>query len=93
MNNDEVVDCIYHHLPSIYRSDTYEKEGTKVWQCRECVKETDEMNKPVILEHDGIKEIMTTYHVDEVRKHRLEICKKCTHYRCICKFREISENG
>lgn len=83
--DDEVTDCIKHHLPSIYQ----EMDGVKVWQCRECIRETEETNLPVILEHDGIKEIMTTYHVGEARIGRLTICPKCTHYRCICKYREM----
>ncbi len=87
--DDEVIDCIKHHLPAICNPDFLKDEGAKVWQCRECIRETEEMNKPIILEHNGIKEIMTTYHVNEVRNHRLNICTKCTHYRCICKYKAI----
>jgi len=87
--DDEVTDCIKHHLPAILNSDFLKDEGAMVWQCRECIRETKEINKPVILEHDGIKEIMTTYHVGEAKLGTLKICPKCTHYRCICKYREM----
>ena len=78
----EVIDCIKHHLPAI-------RDKDNIWQCRECIRETKEINKPIIVEHDGIKEIMTTYHLGEARLGTLKICPKCTHYRCICKYREM----
>jgi len=44
-------------------------------------------NKPVILEHHGIKEIISTDDLMRVRNHELEICDKCTHYNCLCEYR------
>jgi len=49
-------------------------------------------NKPVILEHHGIKEIISTEDLMRVRKHELEICDKCTHYNCLCQFRKEIHN-
>lgn len=40
----------------------------------------------MILEHDGVKEIMTRAKVDEVREGKHTICPKCSYFSCLCKY-------
>ena len=46
------------------------------------------MNKPTILEHHGIKEIISEEDLNKVIAHEKEICEKCIHYNCLCKYRD-----
>ncbi len=42
--------------------------------------------KVMILEHDGVKEIMVRGKVDEVREGKLKICPKCSYFSCLCNY-------
>lgn len=42
---------------------------------------------PIILEHHGIKEIMSREDLELVRQHKKKICVKCRHYNCLCQIR------
>jgi len=43
----------------------------------------DNIDKPIILEHDGIKEIISR-HDAEIFAETGDICIKCKHFNCVC---------
>ncbi len=43
--------------------------------------------KPVIVEHDGIKEIMTLVDA-RVLAETEDICIKCKHFNCVCELHD-----
>jgi len=40
--------------------------------------------KPIILDHDGIKEIMSTDDAVKFADEGYPVCEKCKHYNCVC---------
>lgn len=46
---------------------------------------TDEY-KVLILEHDGIKEVMTRHKMDEIKREKIVPCLKCSHFSCLCGY-------
>ena len=46
-----------------------------------------DVDKPIILEHDGIKEIMSR-HDAEIYADTGDICIKCKHFNCVCDLHE-----
>lgn len=48
-----------------------------------CANEYDVM----IVEHDGVKEIMSRTKLDDMRREKKDICPKCSYFTCLCKYK------
>lgn len=42
--------------------------------------------KVIILEHDGVKEIMTRHRLDEIKQGKSAQCLKCYYFSCLCGY-------
>jgi len=42
--------------------------------------------KVIILEHDGVKEIMTRHKLDEIKDGKHAQCLKCSYFGCLCGY-------
>jgi len=42
--------------------------------------------KVLILEHDGVKEVMTRHKLDEVKRGEFAPCLKCSYFSCLCGY-------
>ena len=48
----------------------------------------DKVDKPVILEHHGVKEIMSLDDIQGYINSGQEVCDKCVHFNCVCELHD-----